>query len=112
MDLPPAWNQTCICGRTFSLQQAYTYHKRSCQKTKKRLSTALEKAKEAWMVRKRRKTDPNAEVAAQAPGSPPGLLKPVPLQGPSTLEVRLSIRFFLSDSKPSARVTFPLGLMT
>jgi hypothetical protein len=57
MDLPPAWSQACACGRTFSVPQAYTCHKRSCQKTKKRLSCALEKAKEVWQAKKRRKTE-------------------------------------------------------
>jgi hypothetical protein len=61
MDLPPAWSQTCPCGRTFSLPQAYTYHKRSCKKTKKRLSGALEKAKIVWRAKKRQKLD---ELAA------------------------------------------------
>jgi len=41
----------------FSVPQAYTFHKRSCQKTKKRLSCALEKAKEVWEAKKRRKTE-------------------------------------------------------
>jgi hypothetical protein len=39
------------------MPQAYTCHKRSCQKTKKRFSNALEKAKEVWQVKKRRKME-------------------------------------------------------
>ena len=57
MDIPAAWSQSCLCGRIFSVPQAYTCHKRSCQKTKKRLSGALEKAKEIWQAKKRRKTE-------------------------------------------------------
>jgi hypothetical protein len=57
MDLPPAWSQSCICGRIFSLPQAYTFHQRSCQRTKKRISGALEKAKDILQVRKRRKME-------------------------------------------------------
>lgn len=57
MDTPAAWSQSCLCGRVFSVPQAYTYHKRSCQKTKKRLSGALEKAREVWQAKKRRKTE-------------------------------------------------------
>jgi hypothetical protein len=57
MELPPAWCQICICGRTFSVLQAYSFHQRSCQKTKKRLSGALEKAKEVWQSKKRRKME-------------------------------------------------------
>src|SRR6202022_3733177 len=64
MDLPPAWCKVCICGRTFSVQQAYTCHKRSCQKTKKRLAGALEKAKEVWQTNKRRKTEAKAARGA------------------------------------------------
>jgi hypothetical protein len=62
MDLPSTstWSQTCICGRTFLLPQAYTFHKRSCQKTKKRLASALEKAKECWQAKKRQKTEGEA----------------------------------------------------
>lgn len=63
MDLPSAWCHHCVCGRTFSVPQAYSCHKRSCQKTKKRLSGALEKAKEAWQVKKRRKVEEKAQVA-------------------------------------------------
>jgi hypothetical protein len=59
MDLSSAssWSQICVCGRQFSVPQAYTCHKRSCQKTKKRLSTVLEKAKDVWQAGKRRKME-------------------------------------------------------
>jgi hypothetical protein len=66
MELPPAWSQSCICGRTFSVPQAYTCHKRSCQKTKKRFSSALEKAKEVWQVKKRRKMEQVVEEVTQS----------------------------------------------
>jgi hypothetical protein len=46
------------------VQQAYTYHKRSCKKTKKRLAGALEKAKEVWQTNKRRKTEAKAARGA------------------------------------------------
>jgi hypothetical protein len=45
--------ETCICGRTFYLPCALTIHLRTCSKSKKRLSRALDKAKEKWMSRKR-----------------------------------------------------------
>ena len=57
MDLPPTWSQTCVCGRAFSVPQAYTFHQRSCQRTKKRLSGALEKVKDILQARKRRKVE-------------------------------------------------------
>ena len=52
-----AWSQACICGRIFSVPQAYSHHKQSCLKTKKRLSDALANAKEVWEIKKRRKAD-------------------------------------------------------
>jgi hypothetical protein len=67
MSLSPAWCQVCVCGRTFSVPQAYTFHKRSCQKTKKRLSSALEKAKEVWQAKKRRKTEVMQSTTAESP---------------------------------------------
>jgi hypothetical protein len=73
MDLPSAWCQHCVCGRTFSVPQAYSCHKRSCQKTKKRLSGALEKAKEAWQVKKRRKVEGKAQLA-EGPSSTPNVV--------------------------------------
>jgi hypothetical protein len=66
MDLPTAWCQTCACGRAFSAPHAYTNHERTCQRTKKRLASALVKAKELWVSKKRRKTeakDPIQDVA-------------------------------------------------
>ena len=69
MDLPPAWSQACVCGRAFSLPQAYTFHQRSCQRTKKRLLGALEKAKDILQARKRRRVEnvlPAQNLAAEA----------------------------------------------
>jgi hypothetical protein len=71
MELPSAWSQSCICGRTFSVPQAYTCHKRSCQKTKKRLSSALEKAKEFWQINKRRKVEQVAQSIEEGTQSQP-----------------------------------------
>jgi hypothetical protein len=42
---------TCSCRRTFSLPQAYTYHKCSCHKMKKWLTVALDKAKDIWQAK-------------------------------------------------------------
>ena len=52
-----AWFRTCVCGRVFSTPQAFSYHQRSCQKTRKRLSVALAKAGEAWRAKKRQRID-------------------------------------------------------
>lgn len=47
----------CLCGRTFSGSGAFTYHKRSCKQSKKRLNGALENAKELWSAKKRRRIE-------------------------------------------------------
>jgi hypothetical protein len=65
MDPSPAWYQACACGCTFSIIQAYSYHKQSCQKTKRWLLTALEKAKEVWQIRKQRRMEQNVESQAE-----------------------------------------------
>lgn len=59
MDVPPAsaWSQACMCGQTFSAPHTYTYHMRTCPQTKKRLSSALEKAREVFQAKKRRKME-------------------------------------------------------
>ena len=82
MDLPSTWSQTCICGHTFLLPQAYTFHTCSCQKTKKRLASALEKAKESWQAKKRQKTEGNAFDPSNMDAVP----EPVPNEAPQ--EVR------------------------
>jgi hypothetical protein len=75
------WSQSCLCGRIFTQTYAYTNHSRNCKKTKTRISSALEKAKERYYANKRRKTEvtqseatgsPRLEevVQAEAPGSP------------------------------------------
>jgi hypothetical protein len=51
------FSEICICGRSFSQVYAYSNHKRSCQKSKKRLSSALATAKVAWSQRKRPRAD-------------------------------------------------------
>jgi hypothetical protein len=122
MDLPPSWSQTCVCGRAFSLPQAYTFHQRSCQRTKKRLLGALEKAKDILQARKRRKVEsvlPAQNLAPEAgPSSqlvdvahPNDLLVPTGIPAVES-EVRFSLNrvhhlltFLISEhsSKPSSR---------
>jgi hypothetical protein len=51
-------SQVCVCGRSFSQSNAFSKHKRSCEKSKKRLSSALEKAKHNWTSKKRRRLEP------------------------------------------------------
>ena len=45
----------CSCGRSFSHFGAFSKHQTSCRSTKKRLSSALSKAREVWASRKRRR---------------------------------------------------------
>ena len=46
----------CPCGRAFQQDSMLTKHQRTCLKTKKRLFSALERAKEVWKDRKWRWT--------------------------------------------------------
>jgi len=57
MDLPPAWSQGCICGRTFTAPQGYTNHLHICKKMKTWLSSALDKARQIWQANKHHKTE-------------------------------------------------------
>jgi hypothetical protein len=61
------WYQSCLCGRIFTQTYAYTNHSRNCKKTKTRLSSSLEKAKERYYANKRQKTE---VTQSEATGSP------------------------------------------
>jgi len=105
MDLPPAWSQTCVCGRTFSLPQTYTYHQRSCQRTKKRLLCALEKAKDFLQANKRRKVEclllaRNAAVEAGPSRQPVDLAHPNDLPIPV---VHSEVRNLAVEAGPSSQ---------
>lgn len=54
---------SCLCGKTFSQQNALANHTRSCKSSKKRLSSALDLAKDVWQRRKKKKQErlPEAE---------------------------------------------------
>jgi hypothetical protein len=47
-----SYTETCVCGRAFFKQSAYTNHKRSCRKSQEQLSSALDKAKRRWTEKK------------------------------------------------------------
>jgi len=65
------YHEVCPCGRTFSQQSAYSHHKRTCQKARKRLSTALTAARQMWTTQKRRRTtDPTASTTDDGPVLP------------------------------------------
>ncbi|KAF8235713.1 hypothetical protein L208DRAFT_1134923, partial [Tricholoma matsutake] len=103
----------CVCGHTFSVLQAYTFHKRSCQKTKKWLSSGLEKAKEVWQSKKHRKMEAMQSTTAESPTDqncywdihilpePPAVHPPAPQ--PEVLECALSMSPATIPASPSSK---------
>lgn len=61
----------CGCGRYFSHQSALTNHTRSCELSKKRLASALDKAQDVWRKRRKKKeeilADPEAAMLVDDP---------------------------------------------
>jgi hypothetical protein len=57
MDRNSAFDLTCSCGRTFSQLGAFKNHRNTCKASKKRLSSALAKAKAAQLAKKRHGSD-------------------------------------------------------
>jgi hypothetical protein len=51
----PQFADQCACGKSFSQPSALTNHKRFCQSSKKRISSAITKAKEVWEEKKRKR---------------------------------------------------------
>jgi hypothetical protein len=51
------FKEICSCGRTFYFPGALKNHQRTCAKTKKRLASALGKARDLWTSRKRKRLD-------------------------------------------------------
>ena len=56
--------QTCDCGRVFFHLHVFTVHQKTCSKSKKRLTSALSRAREACQEQKRRQLDSVASHAA------------------------------------------------
>jgi len=48
--------------------QAFTYHKRSCDRTKKWLTVALDKAKDIWQAKKRQKAQEKTTAQLEPTG--------------------------------------------
>ena len=61
---------SCLCGRVFDQENTYGKHQRSCKRTKKRLSGALDTAKELW-AQKRRKHVHVASNSTSEANEPP-----------------------------------------
>ncbi|KAH7904506.1 hypothetical protein BJ138DRAFT_1019068 [Hygrophoropsis aurantiaca] len=65
----PSFVQRCHCGRSFTHENAFTNHARTCSKTKRRVTQALSKAKELWNSRKRRRIEPGSHNSPYDRGS-------------------------------------------
>lgn len=64
-DRTVAFSETCLCGKLFLLLGTYTHHKHNCINTKKHLAGALKKAKEVWIIRKRRRLGTSESIQVQ-----------------------------------------------
>jgi len=57
MDINSRVLETCICGRSFYAAGALRKHLRSCEKGKKRMSGAIDRARDLWRSRKKQRLD-------------------------------------------------------
>lgn len=77
----------CLCGREFYQQNAYGKHQRSCKSTKKRLTGALDKAKEIWAQKKQKLV--HIDLASTSASDSDGLLVQVGASSKSPSRVDL-----------------------
>lgn len=63
MDYP----QECLCGRTFSQVNAMSNHRRTCKKSKSRLSSMLTDAQENWRRKKARLNNHGKNLLTERP---------------------------------------------
>jgi hypothetical protein len=68
------------------LPQAYTYHKCSCHKTKKRLAVALDKAKDVWQAK-------HQETQERAVAEPAQI--EVPVATASVAQIMVTVSYYL-----------------
>jgi hypothetical protein len=61
---------TCVCKRSFTAQNYFSHHQRSCSQTKKRLSSAIASFKEFIGRRKKARTSNDEPVPVGVAGSP------------------------------------------
>jgi hypothetical protein len=54
--------ETCPCGRSFSHTFAFTNYQRTCQKSKKRLSDVLSRARALWIAKKKPRLDVSHKI--------------------------------------------------
>jgi hypothetical protein len=78
----------CVCGRQFLQPGPLKKHQGACTKSKKRLSSALEKAKQVWTHRKRRRLNAGETTAQLGEELLPGLMPTPTLAMEDVTEVR------------------------
>ena len=74
--------QTCVCGRSFYHPGPLKYHQRGCSKNKRRWASVLEKAKETWISRKKRRLLDMSQ--ADGPGETPHVPDAMGVDGVNT----------------------------
>jgi hypothetical protein len=82
------YHSDCVCGRSFLQPGAFTKHKRTCQSSKKRLASALDKAKQLWKGSKRRRLEIDSSELKQLPLAA-GLVLESQVAPSVSMEVRL-----------------------
>jgi len=98
LDMENRYHSVCVCGRSFLQPGAFTKHNRTCQSSKKRLSSALDKAKQLWKGPKRRRLENNSPEINQ-PTLATGLVLESPLAPPA---VSIEVRFYFISDKNDA----------
>ena len=91
--------QLCACGRTFAQPNASSKHKRTCPQTRKRLSSALDSAKERWTGNKRFKAS-RADLPSESVAHPlmPGLMRAPSTTHDTDLELVCILFFDIGDN--------------
>jgi hypothetical protein len=71
MDLGLHKTESCLCGKSYDQPGALKVHQRLCSKNKKRVNQALDKAKQLWVKKKRRRLEDLADYGqpSQEPGA-------------------------------------------
>src|SRR5262245_5008558 len=91
----------CVCGRLFTQPNAFSNHRRSCQKSKKRLSNVLDKAKRQWSSNKRRRLgfdDPSVNQPSTSGLVCEGSLSPQDVSQTTTTEDDEELAGVMEDS--------------
>ena len=98
LDMPPAWSQACMCGRTFSMPHTHTYHMHTCLQMKKQLSSAMEKAREVLQVKKHCKMEDMIQWEASETSNHPVIDESSLTTGKVLLPTHQQVRFLLQPT--------------